>query len=652
MGRQKRLSFFLWVRDCAIKQLQKHHSLAPLAVASMLPLTAHAANFTVDTLSDTDADGDTLREAIISANGTEEADTITFAPGLSGTLTLTQGQLVIDADLAINGPAERITISGDNSSRIFDTSISSVSLSNLIMTGGNQTGGSEELGGAIRMREGELVLTNCEVSNSSCSGIGGGIGCSSGGILTLVDSVVSNNSAAENGGGIGADDFELTLTNCEISDNISNSSGGGISAEIDNTTASLTLSNCMITGNVASTPVDDSAVIQGGGIDATGFDELTISNSVISQNSAIAAGAGGIGGGLHFSNISSLSIENSQISNNECSLYAGGIRSSSVNEMNISNTLISENQGGSGLSSYLDDFVTLTNCTIAGNDASGSYGGGICAYGTAGLFVNNCSITANSAIRGGGIGATDDSSVQISNSICAFNDSVGSNEDLFLSNSSITLGGRNLFSDNMTSPGMTTIGLALFNGQIIESDPANVFAETSVINEITTGTLADNGGPTPTILLLSAGAAHNTGLNSALPSDEQDLDNDEDTTEDLPIDALGLARVSGSSVDLGAVEIDQSSSFLLNLVEIDEEGSVVLSFELSQALGSGDAWIISRSLDLENFDPIFAFDGTTVVLQEDQNISNLEENTYTITDTSPPQQKAFYSLQIGASPTP
>lgn len=652
-GRQKKLSFFLWVRDCAVKRFQKHGGLALCTAASVVPLTAHAANFTVNTLSDNDADGDTLREAIIAANGNGEADTISFAPGLLGTLTLTQGQMGITTDLVINGPEERITISGNDFSQIFRVGFSSVSLSNLILTEGNS---QEDLGGAIEVFEAQLTLTNCEISNSFCLGDGGGIGCGAGGELTLINSVLSNNEARGSGGGISAIDFELMLTNCEVSDNTAMEEGGGVFSGIfDDVVVGLTLSNCMITDNSAT----GNGQTSGGGVHAESLGELAISNSVIAGNTAIStAGSVGNGGGVFCGRTLNMTVENSEFSNNESSFFGGGISTEYCNDISVNNTTISENRSsiGVGMGSYSDRFMTLTNCTITGNDSSGATGagGGLYSSGADNVNVNNCSITANTAEDGGGLFIYSfsqiPSSLEIANSICAFNDSTSGNRDLLLSGANLSLDGPNLFSDS-SSPGNSNAGTDLL-GQIIEADPANVFATTSVINGITTGTLADNGGPVPTILLLSGGSAHNAGLDSALSPDEQDLDEDGNTTEDLPIDARGLARVSGSAVDLGAVEIDESSPLELTLVEVDETGSAILSFELSQELGAGEAWIISRSTDLEDFESIFVFNGTTVELEEGGNSSSLDlgANAYTITDTSPPQPKAFYRLEIAPSP--
>ena len=647
IGRQKRFSFFLWVRDRAMKQLQQHGGLIICAAASLAPLTAHAADFTVDTLSDVDADGNTLREAIAAANSNGEADTISFAPGLTGTLTLTQGELDIFADVEINGPEERITISGNDASRIFDISISVASFSNLILTEGNSGIGS--FGGAVRVREAQLTLTNCEVSNSFSTSDGGGIGCGAEGELTLINSVVSNNVSETNGGGISTRDFSLTLTNCEITNNTSEIAGGGIFARIDNDVlVSLALTNCQITDNSA---MNDGPGVEGGGVSISDFVDATVSGCTISRNRALSSVANeGVGGGISASSIGNLAIVNSVLSNNESSIVGGGISSEYSGNFSLSNSTISENQTtiGGGISSYSDTLATLTNCTIVGNSVSDyGAGGGIYTRASDDLIIDNCSITGNSSdYRGGGIYAAD-TYIQMWNSISAFNSAPTGNVDLFLEITNLTIDSPNLFSDS-SSPG--DFGNLLDGVQIIESDPTNVFANTLEINGITTGTLTDNGGPVPTLLLLTGGSAHNAGSVADLAPDTQDLDNDGNLIENLPVDARGFARVFGSELDLGAVEIDESSPLELTLVEVNQAGSAILSFELTQELASNEIWVVSRSTDLENFAPIFVFDGVVVEMEENGNTSSFdsEANTFTITDTNAPQSRAFYRLEIAS----
>jgi len=176
---------------------------------------AHAAEFTVKSTDDegdrTPGDGIcatlvpagfepdcTLRAAIEEANANGEEDTIVFDQALSGTITLTLGQLVIAndtpaADLSIHGPgASRITVSGNNASRVFrisdgaDATISGLTISN----------GSTDIGGGI-YNIGTLKLSNSTVSgNTATSGSsGGGIYSNSVGTMTLSNTIVARNSA-------------------------------------------------------------------------------------------------------------------------------------------------------------------------------------------------------------------------------------------------------------------------------------------------------------------------------------------------------------------------------------------------------------------------------------------------------------------------
>src|SRR6516164_4234442 len=71
---------------------------------------------TVTNLNDTGSGS--LRQAILD---TPASGTVDFQPGLSGTITLTSDELLIDKDLNIAGPgAGVITVSGDNASRVFE----------------------------------------------------------------------------------------------------------------------------------------------------------------------------------------------------------------------------------------------------------------------------------------------------------------------------------------------------------------------------------------------------------------------------------------------------------------------------------------------------------------------------------------------------
>src|ERR1035441_10439907 len=87
--------------------------LATLALALAI---APRAGATITVTSLNDGGPGSLRQAIADA---PPGDTIDFA--ITGTIILTTGELVITNNLTISGPgATNLTVSGNNSSRVFD----------------------------------------------------------------------------------------------------------------------------------------------------------------------------------------------------------------------------------------------------------------------------------------------------------------------------------------------------------------------------------------------------------------------------------------------------------------------------------------------------------------------------------------------------
>ena len=61
-----------------------------------------------------------IRSRIIAANRQAEADTVVFKPGLTGTITLTGGQITISDSLTLIGPgASLIAVNGNANDRVF-----------------------------------------------------------------------------------------------------------------------------------------------------------------------------------------------------------------------------------------------------------------------------------------------------------------------------------------------------------------------------------------------------------------------------------------------------------------------------------------------------------------------------------------------------
>ncbi|MEH2370803.1 Calx-beta domain-containing protein [Nostoc sp.] len=240
-----------------------------------------------------------LRQALINANNDPGIETIIFdQTGIFGdatpdTITLTSGELSITEGVIIQGTgANKLTISGNNTSRIFNAS-ASLSIDGLKITGGNA--GSNNNGGGI------YSTSSVTVSNSNLSGniaaLGGGIYSSSS--VTATNSTISGNTANTSGGGIYSSS-SVTASNSTISGNTANTNGGGIYSS-----TTTTLTNSTVSSNTAK--VNGGGIYSGGG---------TVSNSTIFGNTADSDNNNtGNGGGIYRS-AGTWSISNSIIAGN------------------------------------------------------------------------------------------------------------------------------------------------------------------------------------------------------------------------------------------------------------------------------------------------------------------------------------------------
>ena len=406
--------------------------------------TAQGAALDVTKTVDTDdgvCDADcSLREAIAVVNS---GDTINVP---IGTYTLTLGtDLVISTSLTLSGAGSGDTIiqaatsSADATSRVFDITGGTVSISGVTIQNGNTSGqgggilnsgslsltastvsgSSGTFGGGIR-NSGTMTLTASTVSGNATEFGGGGI--INIGTLTLTDSTVVGNTATGDAGGI-RNDGTLTLTNSTISGNTGNGNGGGI---LNNLATVTVTSGSTVSGNTAG--------LNGGGIHNNGG-ILNVSNSTVTCNMASVTG----GGGIYIKDDGTLTLTDSTVSGNTANISnGGGIMIESAGTGTLLNSTVSGNtaeQNGGGISNT--GTLNLTNSTVSGNTANFIGGGGIYNAGT--LTMTNGSVTGNSAAFVGGGIYNPSGTLTLTNSTVSGNTASGSGGGIFQSGGTVEL---------------------------------------------------------------------------------------------------------------------------------------------------------------------------------------------------------------------
>jgi hypothetical protein len=266
--------------------------------------------------------------------------------------------LVLNKSLTIQGPgAGQLAVSGDHLSRVFevDGATTNVSLSGLTITQGNGLGG---LGGGILNNGSTLNVSGCTLSgNTAIYGRG-----------------ISN--AVGNQGGPAS----VTISNSTLSGNVASSGGGAID---NHNTGTVTISGSTLSGNTSQGV--------GGGIANWGM--LSVTNSTISRNSALApdgGDSGNLGGGV-YNQEGTVSLNGCTLSDNSAAYEGGAVY-----------TIGTVTVTGSGKKTHtvVTGAMTLSGCTVTGNSAE--FGGGYYDAGSSALLltITNSASSDNSCIYG------------------------------------------------------------------------------------------------------------------------------------------------------------------------------------------------------------------------------------------------------------
>ena len=233
----------------------------------------------------------------------------------------------------------------------------------------------------------------------------------------------------------------------------------------------------------------------------------------------IQNGLSNYGGGIYCQWYSSPTITNCIISNNTANYSGGGIYCVMSSSPTISNCIIKDNtitggshyMGGGGIACEYESSPVITNCTISGNSAPGP-GGGIYCYDYSSPTITNCTISGNSAgDDGGGIACHNDSSPIIANCIVSNNNALGAYADgggiacqynssptisnCTIANNTTTWYGGGICCFDFSSPVMTNCiisnnkGTVFGGGIVCESD-----ASPTVVNCTISGNWVDGDG--------------------------------------------------------------------------------------------------------------------------------------------------------------
>ncbi len=280
-----------------------------------------------------------------------------------------------------------------------------------------------------------LLIAGKDISLISKTGSGTTIidGSGAGSVIVLVnigpkavlDGFTIRNGSSEDGGGIYCCHSALTIANCQCSGNSAENQGGGIFCCFNSWP---TISNCIVTENSA---------YFGGGICNmdmyTGFklsfgSLLTITDCIITANSAHYGGGICCRGFEEFEKSDAI-INNCTIAENSANKDGGGIYCNSIVSLTVSDCTITKNSAGkdgAGICCKIGRSI-ISNCSITENSARSDGGGIFLEEGDPQSHpnitkINNCNITENSALfNGGGILLKGLSEVPITNCIITRN---------------------------------------------------------------------------------------------------------------------------------------------------------------------------------------------------------------------------------------
>ncbi len=378
--------------------------IVSLPISLVNPGAVLAGARVVTSLAD-DGSAGTLRYAI---HYSSEGDTISFAPGLSGTIYLDSeaGALYIDHPLTIEGPgAGSIRIDGGDETQVLVIAVGDVIPIGDILDLLDSIGGISSIESVAEMLQVEpsgvvqfepaVTIEGLTLSNGAAldepedwvelfDAVGGNV-LVLGSSAAIRDCVIETGSAIGGGGGIAAAASLLSLERCTVRQNTAggltydvglSGGGGGLLTAL----AYVEAEDCAFEENVAQAA--DGGIGIGGGmvslVSLWDFDGCVISDNVAEDGD----GPPGLGGGI-VALLSLCNFEGCEILDNVAGPGdAGGI--------------------GGGILAFYNLLFNMDECVISGNAAGPDSSGGDQGFGGGvggGMFVGSSVLGGGTVIR-------------------------------------------------------------------------------------------------------------------------------------------------------------------------------------------------------------------------------------------------------------
>lgn len=382
-----------------------------------------------------------------------------------------------------------------------------------------------------------VTLQDVTVTGGNVNGPGGGLFQDSANPVTLDGATFAGNTATGGGGGV-ATYGDVSITGSTFTDNHETNGNDGGGVRVFAAVGTTTITDSVFTGNT-TTGWGGAWEQQGteGGSAAGGY-VLQVSGSTFTGNSASGDG----GGALDTEDDATIAIDHSTLSGNTGGWGgAVGTFGSTTTFTSDSNTFSGNTSGEDGGAVHLSGGDTGTTASFVNSTITGNTEGAFGAIGVEGdVNLNQVTLTDNTSLgqpiqnaaaasgRGGNVGA-----------LAVEGDAANVAAYTFTSRNSV-----------ITQPhgavNCTSFDSPATDGGYNFSDDAScgLTAATSNVktpNDPMLGALADNGGPTQTLLPLAG-----SPLIDAIPP----------ASCGSNVDQRGVTRPQGPGCDIGAVEVE------------------------------------------------------------------------------------------------